>query len=95
MLARSWVRYTPHLIETTLLVSALAMLPLMGQYPFYDDWLTAKLLAMLCYIAVAGYTLHSAKKRGVRLLLIAFSLIIFVYIIGVAIYHNPFLWLVS
>ena len=94
MLVRWWVKYTPHFVETTLLISALAMLPLIDEYPFSDNWLTAKLLAMLCYIAVAGYTLHGAKKMITKFSLIMLSLIIFSYIIGVAIYHNPFFWTV-
>lgn len=47
-----WLRVVPHLVDTVLLLSALILTTLIGQYPFVHGWLTAKVLALLCYIVV-------------------------------------------
>lgn len=41
-----WVRIVPHVIDTILLVSAIALAVLTAQYPFVQPWLTAKILLM-------------------------------------------------
>ncbi|HET8705073.1 MAG TPA: SirB2 family protein, partial [Pseudomonadales bacterium] len=41
LLQRKWVKIAPHVIDTVLLVSALAMCVMIGQYPFTVGWLTA------------------------------------------------------
>ncbi len=92
-LTLAWLKYPPHVVETLLLLSAIAMLPLLGQYPFVDGWLTAKLVAMLLYIGVAGYTLHAARTFRLKLAFIALSLLIFLYIVGVALFHDYYSWL--
>lgn len=92
MMERAWIKYPPHIVETLLLVSALSMLPLLGQYPFVDAWLTAKLLAMLLYIVIGAYALHGTKDVKHRLIASLSALTVFAYIIGVAVHHSAFSW---
>ncbi len=94
-LSLAWLKYPPHMVETLLLLSAIAMLPLLGQYPFVDGWLTAKLVAMLLYIAAAGYTLHAARTFRLKLFFITLSLLIFLYIVGVTLSHDYHSWFSS
>ncbi len=91
-LSQAWLKYPPHLVETGLLLSALAMLPMLGQYPFVDHWLTAKLVAMFLYIGFAGYALHSARSMATKLTFVLLSLSLFIYIIGAALHHHAGSW---
>ncbi|MGI9309759.1 MAG: SirB2 family protein, partial [Gammaproteobacteria bacterium] len=43
------VKILPHVNDTVLLLSALWAASMMGQYPFVDAWLTAKLLGVVVY----------------------------------------------
>lgn len=67
LLRKRWVRTVPHLIDTVLLASAIAMAVAIRQYPFSADWLTAKLLALLCYMGLGMIALKFGRRRGVRL----------------------------
>jgi uncharacterized membrane protein SirB2 len=46
LLARRWVRIMPHVVDTLLLASAIALSVMIGQYPFTTPWLTAKVIAL-------------------------------------------------
>ena len=93
MMGRAWVKYPPHIVESLLILSALSMLPLLGQYPFVDDWLTVKLLAMLLYIVMGAYALHGEKRMVVRVTAIFSALTVFIYIVGVAVHQSAYSWL--
>ena len=47
LLAQRWLRVVPHAIDTLLLGSAVLLAVQSGQYPLAQDWLTAKVLALL------------------------------------------------
>ena len=42
----------PHLIDTLLILSAVALMLTINQYPFVNSWLTEKFIALLAYIAL-------------------------------------------
>ncbi|MBE9515604.1 MAG: SirB2 family protein [Proteobacteria bacterium] len=90
MLRRRWVRIVPHVSDTMLLVGAAGLMSIIDQYPFYDDWLTAKILLMLLYIVFGFFGINHGSARSLRIINVAIALSIFVYIIMVAITHNPF-----
>ena len=79
----------PHFLDTCLLGSALVMAFLSGQYPFVQNWLTAKLLALLTYILFGTIALKRGKTRGVRAMAFGLALLSYVYLISVAISRNP------
>ena len=79
----------PHFLDTCLLGSALVMAFLSGQYPFVQNWLTAKLLALLAYILFGTIALKRGKTRGVRAMAFGLALLSYVYLISVAISRNP------
>ena len=60
-------RILPHVIDTALLCSALAMVWLSGQYPFVHAWLTAKVLALLVYIGLGAMALKAGRTSVSRL----------------------------
>lgn len=61
MLARRWVRTLPHLVDTVLLTSAVTLAVLSGQYPFAQDWLGAKVVALLLYIGLGAVALRRRR----------------------------------
>ena len=84
MLQRRWVRVVPHIVDTLLLTSAIIMVIMSGQYPFAQDWLTAKLLALFAYIGLGTVALRGSSKV-VRVWAFIAALAVFAYIGSVAI----------
>jgi len=79
-----WVRVLPHGIDTLLLLSALSMAFLSGQYPFAQDWLTAKLAGLLVYIVLGAVALKRGKTKEIRRLALVGAFMAFGYIVSVA-----------
>ncbi|MFZ6741885.1 SirB2 family protein [Undibacterium sp. JH2W] len=84
LLNQRWVRIVPHLIDTLLLASALTLAVMSGQYPFQQNWLTAKLLALLLYIVLGTIALKRGKTPAIRTAAFAAAILTFAYIISVA-----------
>lgn len=89
LMRQRWVRIAPHVVDTLLLGSALALAVLIRQYPFADAWLTAKVLALLLYIILGSLALKHARSRAARLSCWLAAQAVFGYIVLVAINHNP------
>ncbi|MCU0811937.1 MAG: SirB2 family protein, partial [Thiobacillaceae bacterium] len=53
-----WTRIVPHINDSLLLASGIALAALMQQYPLVHGWLTAKLFALIAYIV-----LGTARQR--------------------------------
>lgn len=73
-----------HIIDTVLLASALTMVVWSAQYPFVLPWLTAKVIAVVAYIIVGAVALKRGKTKGVRAGAFIAALLIFGYIIKLA-----------
>jgi uncharacterized membrane protein SirB2 len=86
-------RILPHVVDTVLLVSALALALRISQYPFVHAWLTAKVLALLAYIALGSIALKYGRSRWVRSLSFGLALGVFLYIVAVAVSRSPVLGL--
>jgi uncharacterized membrane protein SirB2 len=84
MLARRWVRIAPHLVDTALLASAIALALMSGQYPLAQGWLTAKVLGLIAYIALGTIALKRGRTRALRLAAFCGALLVFAYIVAVA-----------
>ena len=79
-----WVRVVPHVVDTVLLASAIAMVVMSRQYPFVAGWLTAKVVALIAYIGLGMLALHRVRTRGVRLAAWIAAQAVFIYIVAVA-----------
>ena len=94
LLTRRWVRMLPHVNDTLLLLSGVALVMITHFYPFtpQGSWLTEKLLAVIIYIAL-GFVALSRRPRTDRTRWIAFlvALIALVTIITLALTKMP-LW---
>nr|WP_162062150.1 SirB2 family protein [Undibacterium sp. KW1] len=84
MLDKRWVKVLPHVIDTLLLASALTLAVLSGQYPFQQNWLTAKLFALILYIVLGTVALKRGKTPAIRTAAFIAAVLVFAYIISVA-----------
>lgn len=85
-----WVRIVPHVVDTVLLASALTLAFSLGWYPFVNSpWLTAKVLALLVYIGLGTVALKRGKTKTVRAVAWGAALLVFAYIVAVALQHQP------
>ena len=82
-------RIVPHVIDTVLLLSAIALALRIAQYPFVHAWLTAKVLALLAYIVLGSFALKRGRTRRTRNIAFAAALGVFLYIVAVAIARSP------
>ena len=84
MLARRWVRVAPHVLDTVLLASAIALAVMSGQYPLAYGWLTAKMSGLVAYIVLGAIALTRGRTLGIRLTAFGGALLVFAYIVAVA-----------
>ena len=89
LLHHPWVRVVPHVNDTILFFSALGTAIMLGQYPFVNDWLTAKVFALLAYIILGSIALKSGQQRGLAMVAFTGALISFGYILLVARCNDP------
>src|ERR1700675_3570921 len=67
LLQQRWVKIVPHVVDTALLASAIAMVVMIRQYPFIAPWLTAKVLGLILYIALGSVALKRGKSQRARI----------------------------
>ena len=83
-LRHKWVRVLPHIVDTTLLVSAVLLSIQIQQYPFVHGWLTAKVLALIAYIVIGAVGLRHGKTKKIRIVAWLTAMGVFLYIVLVA-----------
>jgi uncharacterized membrane protein SirB2 len=89
LLAARAVRVLPHLVDTVLLTSAAALSIMAGQYPLVHGWLTAKVLGLVLYIGLGTVALRRGRTRGQRALAGLAAMLVFGFIVSVALSKNP------
>lgn len=90
MLDHKAVKIVPHIIDTVLLVSAIALTVILSQYPFVHSWLTVKVVALIIYIVLGTIALKRGKTPTVRGIAFVLAIVTFGYILSVAWYRHPF-----
>jgi uncharacterized membrane protein SirB2 len=78
----------PHLIDSGLLASGLTLAIWSSQYPFLQDWLTAKFFALIAYIIVGTFALKRGKTRIARTRFFLCALLIYGYLLSVGLTRN-------
>ena len=86
------LRVLPHVVDTGLLASAVALAILLHQAPFVDAWLTAKVLALVAYVVLGTFAVRRGRTPAIRLGALAASLLTATYMILTAIHHDPAPW---
>lgn len=93
MLSRGWVKRTPHLVDSLLLVTAVALAWWAGLSPLSSPWLGAKIAALIAYIVLGSIALKYGRSRGSRLVAFIAAIGCFAYIVTTAVTKNPLLFL--
>ena len=86
---RKWFKITPHIIDTVLIISAIILLYQSGLNLLTTSWLLAKITALIFYITLGLIAFRFGKSRRVRLLAWCGAILLFAYIIMVAVTKNP------
>jgi uncharacterized membrane protein SirB2 len=84
-----WLGWAPHAVDSLLLAAAIGLMITTGQYPFVQTWLTVKVLAVTCYIILGSVLLDAGRSRASRLAAGLGALLLFGFIVSVAISRNP------
>jgi len=85
-----WVRIVPHLNDTVLLASGIALAFTLRLSPLDHGWLAAKLIALVGYIVLGTVALKRGRTRGKRIAAWFAALLVFGYMVSVAVAHAPF-----
>lgn len=80
------VRVLPHVIDTVLLLSALVLLAFLGKVPV---WVEVKIAALFLYIFLGTLAFRLAEGWGARVTSFALALVVFAFIMSVAVTKNP------
>ncbi len=89
LLQQRWLKIVPHVNDTVLLAAAIALSVIIGQYPFVDSWVTAKVFGLIGYIILGSLALRPGHSKAVRSVSWVLALLVFAYIVSVAVMHNP------
>jgi uncharacterized membrane protein SirB2 len=89
VMRQRWVKIVPHVTDTLLLASAIALAIAIRQYPGTDAWLTAKVVGLLLYIGLGMIAFRFSKTRRSRTAAWVAAQLVFFYIVAVALTRNP------
>jgi uncharacterized membrane protein SirB2 len=92
LLARTWVRVVPHVIDSILLASAIALAVLLRQNPLVAHWLAAKIVGLVIYIGFGTIALKRARSKRIRIAAWIAAQAVFGYIVAVALTRSPLPW---
>jgi len=93
MLQNKAVKIVPHVIDTLLLLSALGLLAVLGFGLLAQSWLIHKIGLLVVYIVLGMIALGNKYKRPVRIAPAIGALLVFLYMLGIAISKSPLSWL--
>jgi len=79
-----WVKVSPHLIDSLLLISAITLAVQWSLSPLQQPWLAAKIGALLLYILLGSIALKYGPTRAMRASAWLAGLTCYVYIVSCA-----------
>ncbi|HEY5633605.1 MAG TPA: SirB2 family protein [Burkholderiaceae bacterium] len=79
------VRVLPHVVDTVLLASALAMVWLLDVNPLAEAWLAAKIVALVAYVLLGVAALRAGRTLAVRVAAGVAALAVAGFIVSVAV----------
>ena len=78
-----------YVIDTILLAGAVLLTIIIHQYPVANAWLSVKLLLLIGYVLLGIFALRRGKTRLRRSACFVAALLVYGFIISVAVTHNP------
>lgn len=88
-LQAKWARVVPHINDSVLLVTAIALAVMIGQSPHSHGWLAAKVIGLLLYIVIGTIALKRGRTKAIRTAAFVAALLTVAYIVAVAVTRNP------
>lgn len=86
LLNSKFARVVPHVIDTVLLLAAIALVVHLGSVP---TWVQVKIAALFVYIFLGMLAFRLAKGYGAKVLSFFLALAVFAFIMSVAITKSP------
>jgi uncharacterized membrane protein SirB2 len=86
---RGWLHAAPHVVDTVLLASALALAWIGGLRILHVPWLQAKVAGLVLYIVAGTFALKRGRTTGVRAAAFVVALGVYAYIVSVALTKSP------
>jgi uncharacterized membrane protein SirB2 len=83
------VRIVPHVVDSVLLVCGVILAVMIGPA---QPWILTKIVLLVAYIGVGTIAIKRGRTRTTRLVAALAAIAIFLYIVGVAIRHDPASW---
>jgi uncharacterized membrane protein SirB2 len=88
LLAKKLLKITPHIINTIMLVSGIVLAVSLGMKPGGHPWLMAKIIGLVVFI-ILGVGAFKVRNQLLQKTLWIGALLVFAYIVSVAITKNP------
>ncbi len=89
------VRIAPHVIDTVLLLSGIALVYMLRLEILSQPWLLAKFAGLAIYIVLGTVALKRGSTLAIRSIAFVAALIAFAYIVGAALLRSPASWIAS
>ena len=84
-----WMKWLPHVNDSVLFILGIILMVTIQQFPGSNSWLTAKLSALVIYILLGMVVMKWAKSQRTRFVAWLSALLVFAYMVGVAISKQP------
>jgi uncharacterized membrane protein SirB2 len=88
LLHKRATKIAPHVIDTALLLSALALGTIIG-FGANAAWLSAKIAGLVVYIVLGTFALKRGRTKAVRAVTGLLAIVTFAFIASVARSHDP------
>ncbi|MGE5089095.1 MAG: SirB2 family protein [Candidatus Levyibacteriota bacterium] len=88
-LRQRWVRIVPHVVDTILLASGIALAAMIGASSGAHAWLGAKVAGLVVYIVLGSIALKRGRTATVRSAAFFAALVTFAWIVSVAVTKSP------
>jgi uncharacterized membrane protein SirB2 len=90
----AWVRHrlaktVPHLVDTVLIVSAVWLAAILRLTPSGAPWIAAKIAGLFVYIGIGMVALRFGRTKGIRASAWVLAMLVFAWIVSVAITKDP------
>ena len=89
LLRARWLRVAPHVIDTGLLATAIALVVVGGYDVLRTPWLATKIGLLLCYIVIGSVALKRGRTRRARALAFVMALLVFAALVATALTKRP------
>lgn len=91
VLQKKFVKITPHVIDTVLLVCAILLSMMLGPAAA-QPWVLTKIVLLIVYIGVGTIAIKRGRTPRSRAIAAVIAVAVFFYIVGVALKHHPASW---